>query len=67
MELDNAQKKAILDSLIAQLRQSEYMNTVMGQTWQTIGNAEAAKQSAEKLAENIKAIAELQQKLDALA
>ena len=67
MELDNTNKKAILDSLIAQLRQSEYMNTVMGQTWQTIGNVEMAKQCAEKLAENIKAIAELQKKLDSLA
>lgn len=67
MEPDNTTKAAILAQLIAQLEQSRYTNEVLGQTWQTIGNVEMAKQCAEKLAENVKAIAELQKKLDTLA
>lgn len=66
MELDTATKKSILEQLIAQIEASKYSNEVMGQTWQTIGNAELAKQCAEKLAENVKTIVELTKKLEAL-
>ena len=67
MEPTSEQKRAIITSLIGQLEQSRYTNEVMGQTWQTIGNAEAAKTCATQLAENVKAIAELNKKLEALA
>lgn len=63
MEPNIDTKKAILKELLAQLERTRYSNTVMGQTWQTIGNASAAKQCAENLAENTKAIAELEKKL----
>ncbi len=66
MEPNTETKRAILGNLIAQLEQSRYTNEVMGQTWQTIGNTEAAKKCAESMAENVKAIAELNKKLEAL-
>ena len=66
MEPNTETKRAIITNLIAQLEQSRYTNEVMGQTWQTIGNADAAKTCATQLTENVKAIAELNKKLDAL-
>ena len=66
MEPNTQTKQAIIESLIAQLEQSRYTNEVMGQTWQTIGNVEAAKKCAEGMAESVKAIAELTKKLEAL-
>ena len=55
MEPTTQTKKAILEGLIAQLEQSRYTNEVMGQTWQTIGNLEAAKTCATQMSENVKA------------
>lgn len=66
MEPDTDTKKAILNRLLAEIENSRYANEVMGQTWQTIGNADMAKKCAEALAENIKTIAELTKKLEAL-
>ena len=66
MEPDNKTKRAIIESLIAQIEQQRYTHEVMGQTWQTIGDSEAAKKCATAMAENVKAIAELNKKLEAL-
>ena len=66
MEPTTEQKKAVITALISEFQRTSYTHEVMGKTWQTIGNAEAAKKSAEALAEATKAIAELQRQLDAL-
>ena len=66
MEPTNETKRAIIESLIAQLEQSKFTNEVMGKTWQTIGNADAAKKSVEAVTENVKAIAELTRQLEAI-
>jgi hypothetical protein len=66
MEPTDEQKKAILKATMEQFSQTAYQQEIMGKTWQTIGNAEAAKKCAEGLAENTKVLAELQKQLDAL-
>lgn len=66
MEPNLETKKAIIESLIAQLEQSRFTNEVMGKTWQTVGNADAAKKCVEAATENVKAIAELNRQLEAL-
>ena len=67
MELTKEQKQAVLKSIMEQFSQTAYQQEIMGKTWQTIGNAEAAKKCAEGLAENTKVLAELQKQLDSLA
>ena len=66
MPLDIATKGALIDALMAQIEAQRYSNEVMGQAWQAIGNVEMAAKCAEGLAENVKILAELQKRREAL-
>lgn len=67
MELSNKEKRDIHLSLITQLEHEKYMSLSMGKTWQEIGNAAKAEQSAKDANNSELALVSQRKQLEAIS